>query len=381
MNIVYSYNKTGLEAQEWDREVRGASDAATTFVPFNHGDYVDPYRMLEAWHLDRLYRAEDPALMRLYAKFQEVIRDARADAVIVANCPPYHPDFLRRIGAYKVLCSGDDPDSTYRMNVPYLHAYHHVLFYDPAHSRDMDMAEKMRYCGMSNADWLPLGVMDFEFHPERAAADLLQQQRDIDVIYVGSFFRQKLQLLKAVRRSFGRRFKLYGLFRLKHNLYFNVAHGPTAWVRPVSHEQRRALFQRSRIGFNIHWNEYGLGNQRLYQLPANGVFQLSDCADHLHHVYRPGVEVEPYRSARELVEKIGRFLEDAAPRVDQVKAAHERVMREYRFRDVTRRAAMLIREGMIRIGYDASDPDASLPGAAAWRTLRQPAVVKRRTVS
>lgn len=367
LSIIYSYNKVGMEADEWDREIRAASDANFTFTPFNHGRFIDPTRLATAWQLDARYRADDPALSGLYVAFERVVGDASADAVIVANCPPYHPDFLRRIPIYKVLCSGDDPDATYRSNIPYLHAYHHVMFYDPVHSRDMDMVEKMRYCGMSNADWLPLGVMDYEFRPEASVDELLQQERDVEIVYVGSFFRQKLHLLKEVRRAFGRRFRLHGLFRLKHNLFFNVAQGPTAWVRPVSFEQRRNLFQRSRIGFNIHWNEYGLGNQRLYQLPANGVFQLSDCADHLHHVYEPGREVEPYRSAGELIEKIRYYLEHNAERERQVRAAHERVVREYRFREVTRRAATLIVEGMQRIGYDAAAPDASLPGAAAWR--------------
>ena len=45
--------------------------------------------------------------------------------------------------------------------------------------------------------------------------------------------------------------------------------------------ERVELYQRSRIGFNVHWNEYGLGNQRLYHLPANGVMQICDCADSL----------------------------------------------------------------------------------------------------
>src|SRR5438105_11544808 len=205
MRILWSFNKTGVEAAQWRNELVAASDADHDFVPFDHTPYLDPSRYLDAWSLDRLYRNREVGLFRLYQDLNETIQRTRVEALVVNNVPPYHPDFLQKLGIYRVLYSSDDPDSTYKRNVPYLHAYQHVLFADPAYSREMTMQQKMQQCGMVNADWCPLGVMDFEMNPEIDEAGLFSQTRDIDVLYVGSFFRQKLELLARVKRAFGRR--------------------------------------------------------------------------------------------------------------------------------------------------------------------------------
>ncbi len=273
------------------------------------------------------------------------------------TAPPYHPEFLRTIPAYRVLYSGDDPDSTYRRNIPYLHAYHHVFFADPVYSPDLDMEAKMRSCGMVNADWLPLGVFDFEFVGTATDGNGTPKGRDLDVIYVGGIFPQKLDLLAKLRREIGRRFKMRGLFRIKHNVYFVVRFGYRGWVRPVSYPGRVSLYQRSKIGVNIHWNDFGLGNQRLYHLPANGVLQISDCAPFLGRVFEVGREVVPYGNAGELIERIRYYLSREEERRTIAQRGYERTMRDYRFREVTLRAGRLIAEGMRRIDWKRAEND------------------------
>lgn len=351
MRVLYSFNKKGHEADCWAREIAAASAGTVTFVPFNHSDYVDPQRMTDAVKLDALHRNRAPELLRLYQAVQETIHRERIDVLLVANCPPYHPDFLRQVDVYKVLFSADDPEATYMINIPYLHAYHHVFYVDPAYSADLDMADKMRYAGMVNADWVPIAAFDFECDPNRTEAQVCSQERDIDVVYVGGFWRQKVDTLMQVSRALGRRFRLHGYFRLKHNLYLNVAHRYGGWVSPLSLADRVAIYQRSKIGFNIHWNEYGLGNQRLYHLPANGVMQISDCASHLGRIFVPDREVVGYKGTGDLIEKLFYYLEHDDERRDIARAGYRRTMADYRFGTVSRRAAELIRAGMERIGW------------------------------
>src|SRR5262249_50184457 len=159
-----------------------------------------------------------------------------------------------------------------------------------------------------------MGVMDFEMRPDVAEDELVSQDRDIDVVYVGNFFRQKLALIARVKKALGQRARIHGMFRTKHNLYFIARHGYPSWVRAISFAERTRIYQRAKIGFNIHWDEYGLGNQRLYLLPANGVMQISDCADSVGEIFEVGREVETYRSADELIAKIELYLREDGKR-------------------------------------------------------------------
>ena len=355
MRILYSFNKPGAEGDHLAREIAGASTRDVEFVPFNHQHYLDPGLYSDATRLDALYRAKDARLLAMHRDLQHTVREQRITAMIVANCPPYHPEFLRTLdGVYKALYSADDPGATYLINIPYLHAYDHVFFVAPAYSRELSMREKMQYAGMSNADWLPIAVCDFECDATRPARALSTQKRDIDVIYIGSFWRQKVEALAAVRRALGRRFKVFGLFRARHNLYVNAKYRAGMWVRPVSLAERVALYQRAKIGINIHYNEYGLGNQRLFHLPANGVMQLCDCAPFLDTVFEPGTEILGYASTDDLIDKLKYYLEHDDERSDIAMRGHERTMRDYRFATVTRRAAELIRAGMRRAEWPAA---------------------------
>ena len=339
MKVVLSFNKADLEGELWEREIRAASDAKCNFIPFNHGRYIDPSRYWDSVKLDQIYQRRDSELMRLYEVLGGLLKQTQADALFVTNCPPYHPEFLRKLGIYKALYSTDDPAATYMRTIPYVHAYDHVFYCAPGYSRDLDLGKKLEYAGARRAEWLPLGVFDFEFEPERSTTELLDARRDIDIVYVGGCFRQKLTLLAVVRNAFGSRFRMHGMFSMKCNLYFNLRHGYGGWVRSVSLQQRVALYQRARVGFNIHWNEHGLGNQRLYHLPANGVMQISDCPGDLGRVFEVGREVDSYARPEELLEKIRYYLDHEAERRAIAAAGHERVMREYRFANILRRAA------------------------------------------
>jgi spore maturation protein CgeB len=346
LRIVYSFNKTGEEAGHWEREIRAASDSGTTWIPYNHGTRLDPRLYWDAVRLDRLYQNRDRRLLRLYDDLRGFSTAERADALFVTNCPPYHPEFLRELKLYKALYSTDDPGATYARTIPYLHAYDHVFYCSPTYSASLSMEENLRYCGVRRADWLPLGVFDFEFDSARLGADLANPKRDIDVVYVGGCFRQKLELLAGVRRRFGSRFRVRGIFSPQCNLYLNLRYGYGVWIRPVTMSERVSLYQRARIGINIHWSEHGLGNQRLYHLPANGAMQISDCPAALGRIFEVGREVVGYTSLEDLLEKISYYLDHDEERHRIAIAGHQRVLRDYRFATVTRQAAEKLTDGI-----------------------------------
>lgn len=331
MRILYSFNKTGFEATYWDRELRAASRQGFELLTFNHGDFLSPERYLRAQQLDNLYEARDPGLERMYAALEDRLRDERPDVLLVDNCHPYHPEFLRTLDIYKVIRTTDGPVTAYDRDFAYLHAYDHVLYHSPAYSRDLTMAEKLAYCGAKRADFWPLAVFDAFCRPQDSEDDVFGTHRDIDVIYVGSLHPAKMAFLAQIRRAFGRRFRIYGVTNLKRNAYFVLHHGAATWVRPVRFEDYVPLYRRARIGINTHLRgKYTVGNYRMFDLPANGVLQISDGSEYLAHFYEPGREIVGYESAEEAIGHIDRLLSHPSEREAIARAGYRRAMNQHR---------------------------------------------------
>ncbi len=315
MRILYSFNKRGFEADYWKRELLAASDRRYTFIPFNHEPYLDTPLYVRAQLLDNLYFDRHPGLMRMYADITALVRETGAAALIVDNCFPYHPEFLRTLPIYKVLRTSDGPLAAYDRDFAYLHAYDHVLYHSPAYSPEIDMREKLQYCGAKRVDFWPLAVFDAWFDPTKSEDDLFAMPRDVDVVFVGGMFVNKMPLLARVKKAFGRRFRLHGLITWKRNLYWNATFGFPGWIRRIRFDEFIPLYQRAKIGINVHnRGDYTVGGYRMFELPANGVMQICDGGEHLGRFFDVGKEVVGYGNADELIERIHHYLAHADER-------------------------------------------------------------------
>ena len=347
MKIIYSLNKRGYEAEYWLKEISAASDAQATFVPFNHGVYLDSSRYTRAQLLDNMYFDREPGLMRMYDAVQELIAKEEADVLLVDNMLPYHPDFLHKLRIYKVLRTTDGPTAAYDRDIPYVHAYDHVLYNNPAHSPDMDMKEKMLYVGAKRADFWPLALFDQAFDPTKTEDTIMAHERDVDIVFVGSLYFDKMPLLARVRKAFGSRVKMYGQATWKRNAYFNAKYGFPGWVKKLPFEEYVPLYQSSKIGVNVHIRgPYTLGSYRLFELPGNGVMQLSDGGKYLSAYYDVGNEIVGYDDVDDLIRKITYYLDHPDERKRIALNGFRAVMARHRIGRRLREAVDLIRAGM-----------------------------------
>ena len=347
LTILYSFNKEGFEAEYWAREIASAATDAYRFIPFNHGPYLAPALYSRAQLLDNVYYAQHPGLQRLYREFEDLLKTTRADAVLVDNYPPYHPDYLKRQSIYKVLRIADGPLSAYDRDIAYAHAYDHVLYHGPAYSRDMGMAEKLAYCRVRRADLWPLALFDAAYDRTASEDALFTRDRDIDVVFIGALHVNKMPLLAAVKKAFGRRCVLRGLTSLKKNAYFNVRYGWPGWVRPIPAEAYVPIYQRAKVGFNVHnRGKYTFGNYRLFELPGNGVMQLSDGDEYLGAFFEVGTEIVGYKNADDLIDRIRYYLQHDEERVRIARNAYRRVIGEHRISRRLAEAAAYIADGM-----------------------------------
>jgi spore maturation protein CgeB len=355
VRILYSFNKRGVDAEYWGREIAGASNDRHTFVPFNHEGYVESRLFVRAQQLDNIYYDRHPGLMRMYADFEAVLAKQRIDAVIVDNQFPYHPDYLRKIQAYKVLRTSDGPICAYDRDLAYVHAYDHVLYHSPAYSRDLEMAEKLRYCGVKAMDFWPLGLFDAAFDATKTEETLLSGERDVDVIFIGAPHLGKMPVFAKIMKALRNRLTIIG-FPWKHTAYFNVKYGFPGYVRrPIKPGDQVKWYGRSKIGINVHnRGEFTVGGYRMFELPANGVMQISDGGKYLDRFFSVGSEIEGYASLEELVEKVNWYLDHERERKQMALAAYRRVLRDYRIAGMLQRAGDLIERGA-RARFGAGD--------------------------
>ena len=363
MKIIYSYNKRGFEAKYWEREILGSSGTDAIFIPFNHDPYLDTTRYIRAQLLDNLYSAEDQALGRMYDDLRSVVRESGAEVLIVDTCPPYHPEFLRTLPLYKVLRIADGPISAYDRDFAYVHAYDYVLYHSPAYSRELDMADKLRYLGARNTDFWPLVAFEAMHGSAMSEADVFSSERDIDVLFVGALHLNKMPLLAQVKKALGRSFRLAGHASFKKNLYFNAKYGFPGWVKPIRFEDYAPLYRRTKIGINVHnRGDYTVGSYRLFDLPANGVMQISDGGRHLSAFFSLGKEIVGYRNADELIEQVRYYLEHEGERIAIARGGYRRTMAEHTVPVRFRQLVDLITRSMNRSGWRLSgDTGAQSP--------------------
>lgn len=343
MNIIYSFNKTGFEADYWSKEINGASTDRYRFIPFNHGTFLDPKYYIRAQLLDNIYYQQHPKLIEMYANLEALIISTKATVLVVDNCFPYHPEFLRNLGIYKVLRITDGPISAYDRDFAYIHAYDHIVYPRSTYSRDMGLEEKLRYCGAKRVDFWPLGSFDALCDPTKTEADILSHKRDIDVIFVGALHLDKMPMLAQIKKKLGRRMRIHGLTNFKRNTYFNLKYGFPGWVSPIDFSEYVPLYQRAKIGINLHLRgEYTLGGYRLFDFPANGVMQISDGGKHLNEFFSVGSEIESYNNADEVLEKVVYYLQNDKERQEIALNGFKRVQRDYKINNLLLRLANLI---------------------------------------
>lgn len=344
LNILYSFNKVGFEARYWHAEISKIQDVDFKYFSFNHGSGLVPNDYITAQRLDDLYNSENPALMKLYSDVEAIILNQKINAILVDNLNPYHPEFLKKLNIYKIRRTTDGPSIAYDRDIPFYHAFDMIFYHCPAYSKDLNMAEKLDYCGVKDKYFWPLAAFDKMYDSRKSEEDIFSLNRSVNIAFVGGLYPSKMNLVASLKKRYGRDFRLHGLTGWKRNLYFNLKYKFPGWVSPLQFDEYVPLYEKTKIGINAHLGgKYLVGNYRMFDLPANGIMQISDGGEYLKEFFKVGEEIESYDSEDELIEKIDYYLKNDVAREKIARAGYRRVMRDYKIDNKLRDAAELIR--------------------------------------
>lgn len=289
--------------------------------------------------VDALYRERDPDYLRFAGDFVDAYRDSAL--IIMASYNPLHPEILRRELPHptKILGFIDDPYSTYVRGIPYLWAFDGAFYISPGYNRNHRFADALRDWGCRHARWFPLVTAP---QPHFEPSESFFAARDIDVVYIGGSYGNKMTRLAALKRHLGPRLRVHGRWAYGgHAGWLRGLVGKPIYphrVTSLSDAERRALYLRTRIGLNMHLsNEPSeTGNVRMYEVPAHGAMLLSDkgALDAHASIFTPGVEAVFYDDLADALDKIEYFVAHPQERIAIARAGFERVQRDYRFEAV-----------------------------------------------
>ncbi|GFN31011.1 CgeB family protein [Paenibacillus xylaniclasticus] len=240
----------------------------------------------------------------------------RPDFVLVLNGLHVFPDdhltqvdTIRAAGIRTIIWFADDP---YVTEDTVMIAPH----YDTVLTHEMSTVSLYREIGCTDVHYLPLAVHPLLFRPMPVG-----RQYQSDVCFIGQAFWNRVAIFDAIAEQLEglKVFIAGGLWdRLTQydRLSRFIRHG---WL-PV--EESVAYYNGARIVINLHrTTEAGADNKnthqypglsinpRTYEISACGTLQLTDVRDDLTSYYRPGYELDTYRDAIELGEKIKFYLE------------------------------------------------------------------------
>lgn len=289
--------------------------------------------------VDRLYRERDPDYMRMAGDFIDRFRDF--DLIVMSSYNFLHPELLARelTKPIKVLGFIDDPISTYVRGIPYLWAFDGAFFISPSYIDDLPFDIAIKRWGDKPVTWWPL--VPFSYQQPEHAEESFFRDRDIDLIYVGTPYRSKVDRLIRLKQHFGPRMRVHGRWPLKGYLGFvRGLQGKPVFphrVTALSPTERTTLYWRTKIGFNMHFSDMPseCGNMRTYETTAHGMLMVCDKASANAHarIFEPDKEAVYYDTLDQAIELIEHYLHNEDERVRIAQAGFDRYWQDYEWGD------------------------------------------------
>lgn len=279
--------------------------------------------------LDARWRRGDRELLTMYERLARRLEDY--DVFVNFNGINVHPEFVRQLPTFNVYGCFDDPESSEDLSRPVAAAYDLSMVGNAAE------VETYRSWGVREARFWPLGFREDDYDPALTREQILSGERPVEVALT-------CERITHWRRERVDRFAA---------AFPSGAYYGKGWPAGFLPEAERVpLYQRTRIGINIH-NSTGPINFRTYILPANGVMQVCDNRAHLGMIYEPGREAAGFDTIDEAIELCRHYLAHEDERRAIAAAGWERATRDYNERAVFGRMVGHVEELRGRAAADA----------------------------
>jgi len=235
------------------------------------------------------------------------------------------PEVLKQLSAdynFKLFLYDTDSCNLYTKRREFVFFIENELpIYDEIFSFSQVTTRFFRETKKLKATFLPFGAKPLNLHP-----NITPQH---DVLFVGSCDLRRIFLLEHIKDHvtiYGNRWtRNYPL--ISHDLKQKI-HDQSVWG-----EALHRTLQDAKIILNItrgpfYGAETGV-NLRIFEALAAGCFLLTDYCEELEELFVVGEEIEVFRSASELAEKVDYYLKHPARRIDIAKRGYEKFSQKH----------------------------------------------------
>jgi len=247
----------------------------------------------------------------------------------------WHPVFLKKLKDNNVVISlftGDDDTSNIKyISLPYTRYYDYHFHISVMYNKKITIAEKFKMYNSKNPIRLPLGAIATHINH-----NIDFGHRDIDVCYIGNVNPLKFFRLSKLKKHFWNKFKLYGWqwngdWKSLKWIFYKIANKLFGlwYIERLSDEKLCDVYRRTKIWINMHLVSYKWpSNHRTYELPINGVMQITDNELWVPKIFKVWEEIICYKNMKDAIRKIDYYLSHEEERVMIAKKWYERAIRE-----------------------------------------------------
>jgi hypothetical protein len=296
-------------------------------------------RLTDPGYLHQLFITGDSGYHSYLNEFKERFKDYD---VIVMNpgVDLVHPEYLIKNfpNALKIMHFIDDPHLTYSYGTPYSWAFDAATYISPSYSVDYTMGNILKLIGFKNSKWIPHCVTNTEESIWKTDEELILNlnKRIPKAIYVGNYYKGKIDRLMHLKKKLGSQFEIYGnyhFFGLEHTWKLLNRHKSLYLIKQLTEHQKNQKYLTYAIGINLHLSDPAIetGNARLYELPYHGVAQIADCSNisKINEIYTDKKEILLYNNIQECIELTEWLLNSTNERVNIAYNAYIKTKEKY----------------------------------------------------
>lgn len=301
--------------------------------------YSDSYQQVCPYYMKKIDKIGIHIGRNLYLKsirirLHHLMTEFHPDIALFINTPKNIMDvsdinYIKQ--QTKTICWFVDGIANHQEVTGYLKAFDKIYVFE--HS-DITYLNRMSLEGT----YLPVGYNE-------AFSNINLRECDIDILFIGSPFRNRLKILEQVAiesNKQGWNLKIIGpfydekypwkriIFRRKYPYVYRYLEN-----KRVSSEVAAELYSRTKICLNIHDTKHKSPNPRTFEILAVGAFELIDRRDYWGAL-EPDRDLVPFDNSIDLIRKINIYLKNNSKRCQIALSGNKNVENVFEMRNILR---------------------------------------------